>query len=185
MSEKLMRFFRFSIILYGAGGIITAFLWDLRDDSAPGMGLYQWVLLYSSIALTMVGLLVGRRVLFPIFSVMTSYLIIEVVVTFISVSIGIVSTGTSVFIFEESGKPLRFDPVRGYRLSTVPSRFARKTNGVIEFVGELRGNNQGFADRDDFSPERDATGIKRLAVFGDSFTAAQFIKKIGRTPLKI
>lgn len=176
MSERLMRFFRYFIILYGTGFILIGMLWDWINDSAPDMGLYQWVLLFSGMAIVIVGLVVGRRFLFPIFSVMTSYLIFEVVVTFISVYIVTISVGTAVYMFEESGKTMRFDPIRGFRLLTVPSRFARKTNGVIEFVGEMRGNNQGFADRDDFLAKRDTTGIKRLAVFGDSFTTAQFNK---------
>jgi hypothetical protein len=46
----------------------------------------------------------------------------------------------------------------------------------LEYAGHARGNNQGFPDRDDFGPERSVLGRRRLAVFGDSFTAGQFLK---------
>jgi hypothetical protein len=44
-------------------------------------------------------------------------------------------------------------------------------------VGRLRGNAQGFPDRDDFSPERPRAETLRVAVFGDSFTSGQFLEK--------
>jgi hypothetical protein len=51
----------------------------------------------------------------------------------------------------------------------------RITEGRVEYVGVSRGNNQGFPDRDDFGPQRQTTGARRFAVFGDSFTAAQHL----------
>ncbi len=71
---------------------------------------------------------------------------------------------------------MQFDPIRGYRLTTTPSRFARVVNGEIDYIGVLKGNQQGFPDRDDFSIQRPASINKRYLVFGDSFTAAQYIK---------
>ena len=38
-----------------------------------------------------------------------------------------------------------------------------------------RGNAQGFADRDDFTPKRGRPGVRRIAVFGDSFTAEEHL----------
>jgi len=46
----------------------------------------------------------------------------------------------------------------------------------MEYVGHIRGNNQGFPDRDDFHPRRERADGARLAVMGDSFTSAQFIE---------
>jgi hypothetical protein len=80
---------------------------------------------------------------------------------------------TSLWLFEDSGRTLRFDPIHGYRLTGTPSRFLRKTNGLLEYVGTVRGNSEGFADRDDFGPKRSRAGVPRIAVFGDSFTAGQ------------
>jgi hypothetical protein len=82
---------------------------------------------------------------------------------------------TSFWLFEDSGKTIRFDPVRGHFLSRTPSRYLRMTNGRLEYVGTARGNSQGFADRDDFGPRRSVPGRRRFAVFGDSFTEAQFL----------
>jgi hypothetical protein len=80
------------------------------------------------------------------------------------------------WIYEDSGRTIRFDPIRGYRLSSTPSRFARISHGEVEYVGHIRGNNQGFPDRDDFHPRRERADGARLAVMGDSFTSAQFIE---------
>jgi hypothetical protein len=81
----------------------------------------------------------------------------------------------NLMIFEDSGRTVHFDPLRGHRLTAVPSRWARIVNGELEFLGTLRGNSEGFADRDDFSPARTTPGIPRFAVFGDSYTAGQYI----------
>lgn len=82
----------------------------------------------------------------------------------------------TVTFFEESGETVRFDPVRGYRLASTPARFARFCAGRLEFEGVLKGNNQGFPDADDFELARGPEGAPRVAVFGDSFTAAQFVE---------
>jgi hypothetical protein len=83
----------------------------------------------------------------------------------------------SYWIFEDSGKRIHFDAIRGYWLPSTPSRIARVTFGTIEYSGILRGNAQGFPDRDDFAPSRSDPHCIRLAVFGDSFTAAQYLEK--------
>ena len=80
-----------------------------------------------------------------------------------------------IWIFEEVGRTVRFDAIRGYTLTRTPSRFARITHGDIEYVGEFRGNAEGMPDRDDFTPERPPGAVGRYAVFGDSFSSAQFL----------
>src|SRR5712692_6048109 len=83
---------------------------------------------------------------------------------------------TSFWIFEHPGRTIQFDSYRGFFLTTTPSRYARITRGVVEYVGTLQGNAQGFPDRDDFSPARPSANQRRYAVLGDSFTAAQYIQ---------
>ncbi|MEM7403875.1 MAG: hypothetical protein AAF458_01220 [Pseudomonadota bacterium] len=83
----------------------------------------------------------------------------------------------STWFFETSGKTLRFDARAGYKLTSTPSRFTRITFGEPEYTGILRGNNRGYPDQHDFIPEREADGRQRVAVFGDSFTAAQYLDK--------
>lgn len=82
----------------------------------------------------------------------------------------------TVTFYEESWNTVHFDPVLGYRLSNEPSRFARFCAGRLEFVGVLKGNNQGFPDRDDFGFGRGDDRAPRLAIYGDSFTAGQFLE---------
>lgn len=81
----------------------------------------------------------------------------------------------SIWVFEDVGKTIQFDPIRGYTLTQTPSRSVRITKGVFEYIGTFRGNAQGFPSRHDFTAHRGDAGIKRLAVFGDSFSAAQFL----------
>ncbi len=83
---------------------------------------------------------------------------------------------TSFWTFEHPGRTIQFDSYRGFFLTTTPSRYARITRGVVEYVGTLQGNAQGFPDRDDFSPARPSANQRRYAVLGDSFTAAQYIQ---------
>lgn len=77
----------------------------------------------------------------------------------------------------ENLRTVHFDAIRGFRLIPAPSRFARITHGEIEFTGTFKGNNQGFPDRDDFSVARKEGVVKRLAIFGDSFTAGQNLNR--------
>ena len=74
-------------------------------------------------------------------------------------------------VFEHPGETIKFDPIRGYYLTRTPSRIARVNFGKIEYTGSFRGNAQGFADRNDFSIKRSSGDERRIAVFGDSFTA--------------
>ena len=74
-------------------------------------------------------------------------------------------------VFEHPGETIKFDPIRGYFLTRTPSRIARVNFGKIEYTGSFRGNAQGFADRNDFSIKRSSGDERRIAVFGDSFTA--------------
>ena len=110
--------------------------------------------------------------LFIIILVLLGYLAVELPVSFLAWK---KHWGTTLWIFEDSGKTVHFDPIRGYKLTTVPSRFARITGGKIEYVGSVRGNAQGFADRHDFTVKRQ-NKKKRIAVFGDSFSVAQFLE---------
>ena len=102
-----------------------------------------------------------------------------VVFTFVAfeTAIGLVAYyrwwGVSFLFLEDSGRTIQFDSARGYRLTPTPSRMMRVTNGVVEYVATFRGNSQGFQDRDDFGPKRSIPPLRRIAVFGDSFTAGQ------------
>lgn len=80
------------------------------------------------------------------------------------------------YVIEDGPRTARFEPKRGYTLLEEPSRQAKITQGTVEYVGAWRGNNQGFPDQDDFLPERPDDRTLRVAVFGDSFTAAQYIE---------
>jgi hypothetical protein len=120
-----------------------------------------------------------KRVLFSFLVFVAFYVIVEIIcstVAFIHYS-RLSHYVDSFWIFEDSGRTVQFDAIRGYRLTTIPSRFARVTNGSLEYVGTLRGNSQGFPDRHDFTRRQPPSVVKRYVVFGDSFTAAQFIQQ--------
>lgn len=76
----------------------------------------------------------------------------------------------TVWLFEESGRTIQFDPIRGVYLTTTPARFIGMNEGVVEYIGTYRGNNQGFPDLDDFCPERLTGDRIRIAVLGDSLS---------------
>jgi hypothetical protein len=63
-----------------------------------------------------------------------------------------------------------FDPDIGYRLGSEPVRLAWIHRGVVTGDAVVRGNGQGFADRRGFE-SAGREGVRRIAVFGDSFTA--------------
>lgn len=114
------------------------------------------------------------NVLVPLIVAFATYAVFEAVVTVLYLK-DVLEPPSSVWLFEDSGRTVRFDPILGYRLLPVPSRIARITMGTVEYVGTLKGNNQGFPDRDDFVPQRQGEMGPRFAVFGDSYTAAPFL----------
>ena len=113
-----------------------------------------------------------KRLFFTSLTLLAFYLTLE---TIASAAAWLSWRDTSFWLFEDSGRTWQFDPVRGYRLTATPSRFLRATDGRFEYVGVARGNAQGFADRDDFTPKRGRPGVRRVAVFGDSFTAEEHL----------
>jgi hypothetical protein len=111
-----------------------------------------------------------KRLVFAAIMVVASYIVVEGIATAVAWSL---RWDTTLWLYEDSGRTVQFDPIRGYRLTRTPSRFLRATDGRLEYVGTIRGNSQGFPDRDDFGPKRTTEGVPRIAVFGDSFTDGQ------------
>mgnify|MGYP001017098712 CR=1 FL=1 len=146
----------------------------------PGFGPNQVVVVATGAFLIVLGLLLRRTIRSRILEHATiaffSYLLVEIVVSLCYVA-DLIEPQQSIWAFEESGKTIHFDPVRGYFLEPVASRFTRITHGTTEYVGAYKGNNAGFPDRDDFSAQRDPRHAKRFVVFGDSFSAAQYIAR--------
>ncbi len=98
------------------------------------------------------------------------YAVLEVGFTLLCVY-GVIFPLRSVRVFEASEKTILFDPVLGVRVTNVPSRAARVTDGTIDLVERFVGNAQGLSDRRDFTIQRAPGEELRLAVLGDSFTA--------------
>ncbi|MBI2021514.1 SGNH/GDSL hydrolase family protein [Candidatus Daviesbacteria bacterium] len=113
-----------------------------------------------------------QSILFIYLFIVTFYLIVETPLSWIS---WVAGWDSSCWLFEDSGKTIRFDPIFGYRLEKQPSRYARITKHYLEYVGIQKGNNLGFPDDSQFEPRKDRVGLKRIVVFGDSFTSAQYI----------
>jgi hypothetical protein len=116
---------------------------------------------------------VRRQVAFVALILGAAYTLLEVVVS--AVFFLRAPLPPTYAVFEESGRTLHFDSKRGVYLTQIPSRFARFYDGKLEFEGTFQGNSVGLPDEDDFAPQRDSASVKRIAVFGDSFTAAQFL----------
>jgi hypothetical protein len=71
-------------------------------------------------------------------------------------------------------KAAAFDPTCLYRWSTGKSRIARIHHGQIVFDQIFTANNRGFISGHDYAYER-PDGTKRIVVFGDSFTAGEYL----------
>jgi len=112
------------------------------------------------------------RIYAAAFGLLIGYLFAELAVT---AYYGFSWAGTSLWLFDESGKTVHFDPIRGYILTPQASRWARLTNGTVEFVAWIKGNSQGFPSHTDFAPARPDGSTRRIAVFGDSFSAGDYL----------
>ncbi len=117
----------------------------------------------------------ARRIVYALIPMLFVYLAAEAVLSFLWMRGTLDPISTWIYEDNGTGWSYRFNPVLGFAISQVPARMASTaTDGTIESVGTIRGNNLGFPDADDFTPERDDSGRLRLAVFGDSFTARQY-----------
>jgi hypothetical protein len=67
----------------------------------------------------------------------------------------------TIWVSEDSGRTVHYDPVKGFSLTQTPSRYLRIINGVFNSIGTLEGNAQGFPDRDDFTYARATPEQKR------------------------
>lgn len=131
-----------------------------------------WVV--TAIAIRAVSLKLLKNIVLSALAFLLSFGVAEALCSFIAAKQRLGATRTF-WIYEDTGRTVQFDPIRGYRLTTTPSRFARVANGEIDYVGTLKGNLQGFPDKDDFSKEKPSSVESRYLVFGDSFSAAQYI----------
>ena len=82
---------------------------------------------------------IPKTILVPIFICICTYAVFEAVVTVLYLK-DVVEPPATTWYFEDTGRTVHFDPVRGYRLTTVPSRITRITMGYVEYVGEFRGS---------------------------------------------
>ena len=71
----------------------------------------------------------------------------------------------------------KFDPVSGYRWKPGISRTVKVANGNLVFDNRFQANAQGYISPTDYFPQKLDTTKTRFLVFGDSFTAAYYLKK--------
>lgn len=73
---------------------------------------------------------------------------------------------------------IHFDSEIGYRMSEIPARYGSiVSDGRLQSMGVLFGNNYGLPDKRTFFPKKPDTTVTRIAVLGDSFTASQFTER--------
>jgi hypothetical protein len=133
---------------------------------------------YSTFVVLMLVIPGGRRWVFnhryqvavAAVSSFCAYLTVELALSF-------VVTDRNLWLVERSDTPVRFDAVRGFKIGSAPARYSRITGGVIEYVSLIRGNNEGFPDRDDFHARRSSLKVRRFAVFGDSFSGGATVSR--------
>ncbi len=161
----------------------------LRLYTGPSLG---WIMLpaaavslaYAAFVVAWAATRRGRRwihghryqMILSLAAALVAYVACEVAATTLHLAGVAGDAGDSLWVFEHSQETVHFDPLRGFRLTPTPSRVARITYGTLAYVGLLRGNNMGFPDRDDFTAKRTDGKRRRLAVFGDSFTSAPFLR---------
>ena len=105
-----------------------------------------------------------------------SYLLLEISYSTLYVN-GWIAPSQPYWILEDSGKIVHFDAISGVRLTPIPTRVAKFSHGEMEFQMIMHGNNAGFPDRNDFNAYIDEPGVIRIAVLGDSFSAAQYLER--------
>ncbi|MAR08465.1 MAG: hypothetical protein CL681_00650 [Blastopirellula sp.] len=170
------------VLLAGIPGgllVLLGLFADQYTGQANGFGGEQVLLVSVGALLILFGWLAVRtnprlvkKACFASIIGLFTLLLVEVVASTVQLFVG--ATTDTFWVFEESGRTFHFDPIRGYRLTPLPSRVARVTHGRVEYLGVYRGNEQGFPDKDDFTIRKPNDVQQRFLVLGDSFSAAQF-----------
>ncbi len=106
---------------------------------------------------------------------MARYLFVEVIFSS-AIVLGWLQTEQQEYCFVDTGSPLRFDPISGYRISNTPTPLAQFADNKLVYVSEWRGNQQGFQDSKDFTAKPTDKNTYRIAIMGDSYTAAPYLK---------
>jgi hypothetical protein len=106
--------------------------------------------------------------------VLVGYGVAEVLVS-TAVVWRVVDMGVYSMYCERTGG-IRFVPELGFRLEREPMRFVSYIGEHLEQEGRYQGNNYGFPDAHDVQPQRARPGTFRVAVLGDSLTAAPYLQ---------
>jgi len=103
--------------------------------------------------------------------------VVSEVATYAGIKTGIIElkSGSDYFMLEAFNRPCaKFDSIRGYRWSSVESRYTRLYWGELLVDHRFLPNLQGFFSNRDYQYRKSADTIRRYMVFGDSFTAAGY-----------
>jgi len=88
-------------------------------------------------------------------------------------------SGSALFKFEDlyvSNRPLAvFDRVSGYRRTPGPTRIVRIMRDELVFDQTFTPNNKGYITATEFAEKKADSDVFRIVVFGDSFTASEFL----------
>ncbi len=120
---------------------------------------------------------IPNQVYLLVFVVFQTYFIFEIVVN-VLVSNGYFGSYISISdpMLGTFSKPcLEPDLIRGYRWHEEDIRLLKVVRGKEVFDNTFRVNNDGYHSGKDYK-KRKAENVKRFIVFGDSYTAAEFLK---------
>lgn len=113
-----------------------------------------------------------RNKLYYLYLVGISYVLFE-----IFVAICFYWQPNVIWIIERGDKPaIHFDAFTGFRYHGKNTRHAKVSKHHVEYCATIYGNNLGFPDKHDFSPDRQQNSIPRICVLGDSFSAATYLE---------
>jgi hypothetical protein len=137
----------------------------LKQENTPR----HLVAIFLALDLILVALYISRtklrmQLLLCVYSICLIYIFFEISYSYYSAVIQ-----SRAYCAFEKPVNLVFDPVMGYKYTSRPVRMACVLFDEIQWSVTLRGNNYGFPDADDFSPQRTRDG-RRVLILGDSFT---------------
>lgn len=104
----------------------------------------------------------------------TSYLLSEMCWAVLwGISESHIFNNSPIWIIEQGTAPaIRFDRHTGFRYNGNGTRHALVSRKLVDYDSHIYGNNLGFPDKDAFFSKRQRPGVPRIAVLGDSFSAA-------------
>ena len=152
---------------------------EISTGFKMGVGAMGLLWFFMAVLLMVIGKFRNEKVILLLSSINFIYLVFETI-TYLGITTGLVASRE--MILEGSlgvfNRPCAvYDSTSGYKWQPVPARVTKIVRNEVIFDTRFQANEQGYISERNFNYTKKDSNTKRFIIFGDSFTAAEFLPK--------